>query len=131
MSRTSKFTAVVIGLAVILGCGGSKRQATGSGAHDRFEEVGLASWYGKPYHGRTTASGERYDMNELTAAHRTLPFGTVVEVRNLENGREVRVRITDRGPFVDGRIIDLSRAAARKIAMIDAGVVRVRIVAVR
>lgn len=88
---------------------------------------GLASWYGREFHGRPTASGERYDMHELTAAHRTLPFGTRVRVTNLENGRSVRVRINDRGPFVDGRIIDLSYGAAKKIAMVKAGVVRVRL----
>lgn len=128
MSRTVKILPLLLALLIASGCGGGKR--SGADAPQRYEETGLASWYGKPFHGRTTASGERYDMNELTAAHRTLAFGTVVDVKNLENGREVRVRITDRGPFVDGRIIDLSRAAARKIAMIEAGVVRVRIVAV-
>jgi rare lipoprotein A len=90
-------------------------------------EYGIASWYGYPYHGRRSASGEIYDMEKLTAAHRTLPFGTWVEVQNLSNGRKVQVRVTDRGPFVDGRIIDLSRAAARHIDMLRAGVVRVRL----
>jgi rare lipoprotein A len=86
-----------------------------------------ASWYGHPYHGRPSSSGEIYDMEKLTAAHRTLPFGTVVEVRNLANGRTVQVRINDRGPFVDGRIIDLSRAAAVAIGMWGAGTAKVRI----
>ena len=90
-------------------------------------EKGIASWYGKKYHGRLTANGERYDMHKLTAAHRTLPFGTVVEVTNLENGRKVRVRINDRGPFVKGRIIDLSYKAAGELAMVHSGVARVRI----
>ena len=90
-------------------------------------ETGLASWYGDPYHGRQTASGEIYDMNEWTAAHRTLPFGTWVEVTNLTNAKRVSVRITDRGPFVDGRIIDLSRAAAKQIDMIGPGTARVRL----
>ena len=76
---------------------------------------------------RKTASGERYDMNKLTAAHRELPFGTRVRVTNLDNGRQVEVRITDRGPFIRGRIIDLSREAARRIGMIQAGTARVRI----
>jgi rare lipoprotein A len=93
----------------------------------RYSETGVASWYGKPYHGRKTASGERYDMTELTAAHRTLPFGVVVKVTHLGNGRTVKVRITDRGPFVDGRIIDLSRKAAKRLDMVDEGVARVRI----
>jgi rare lipoprotein A len=88
-------------------------------------EEGLASWYGRPYHGRRTASGEIYDMYALTAAHRTLPFGTEVRVHDLENGRAVNVRINDRGPFVEGRIIDLSYAAARAVQM--PGVARVRL----
>lgn len=92
-----------------------------------WEQTGVASWYGDPFHGRTTASGERYDQEGLTAAHRTLPFGTWVRVENLENGRTVRVRITDRGPFVDDRIIDLSRAAARNLGLIGPGTGRVRI----
>jgi rare lipoprotein A len=91
----------------------------------------MASWYGEPYHGRKTASGERYDMHQMTAAHRTLPFGTVVRVTNLENGRKVEVRITDRGPFKKGRIIDVSYAAARKLGMIDPGVVKVKLVVVK
>lgn len=90
-------------------------------------ETGIASWYGYPYHGRRTASGEIYDMEKLTAAHRTLPFGTWVEVTNLDNRKRVRVRITDRGPFVEGRIIDLSLAAAREIDMVRAGIVKVRV----
>jgi len=78
--------------------------------HAGATEVGDASWYGYPYHGRRAANGEIYDMEKLTAAHRTLPFETWVEVRNLSNEKKVTVRITDRGPFVDGRIIDLSNA---------------------
>jgi len=93
-----------------------------------FEERGRASWYGKPYHGRRTASGETYDMHELTAAHPTLPFGSLVRVTNLDNGRSTVVRINDRGPFVAGRIIDVSYAAARRLAMLRAGVVRVELV---
>jgi rare lipoprotein A len=80
-------------------------------------EEGIASWYGHPYHGRPTASGEIYNMYDMTAAHRTLPFGTRVKVHDLENGREVTVRINDRGPFVEGRIIDLSYAAAQAMHM--------------
>ena len=89
------------------------------------EETGTASWYGHPYHGRRTASGEVYDMNELTAAHRTLPLGSRLMVTNLDNGQAVEVRINDRGPFVKGRIIDLSKAAASRIDM--SGVAKVRI----
>jgi rare lipoprotein A len=90
-------------------------------------EVGLASWYGEPHHGQPTASGEIYDMNGLTAAHRTLPLGTRLRVVNLENGRVVRVRVNDRGPYVDGRIVDLSREAARALDMEQRGVAPVRI----
>lgn len=90
-------------------------------------EVGIASWYGHPYHGRRAASGEIYDMEQLTAAHRTLAFGTLVRVRNLSNGKAVEVRINDRGPFIDGRIIDLSRAAARAIDLIRPGTAPVRL----
>jgi rare lipoprotein A len=90
-------------------------------------ETGLASWYGEPYHGRRAANGEIYDMNQLTAAHRTMPFETAVRVTNLRNGREVDVRITDRGPFVEGRIIDLSLAAAQAIDMVTEGVGKVEL----
>jgi rare lipoprotein A len=90
-------------------------------------QVGKASWYGRPHHGRKTASGEIYDMNALTAAHRTLPLGTRVRVTNTDNGRSVVVRINDRGPFVDGRVIDLSRAAARELGATGHGLVPVRI----
>jgi len=87
----------------------------------------MASWYGEPYNGRRSANGEIYDMEQLTAAHRTLPFDTWVEVDDLDNGKHVDVRITDRGPFVAGRIIDLSRAAAREIDLLGPGVARVRL----
>jgi rare lipoprotein A len=93
----------------------------------RSTETGLASWYGHPYHGRAAANGEIYDMEKLTAAHRTLPFGTMVRVTNLGNGKSVEVRIIDRGPFVAGRIIDLSHAAAEAIEMIGPGVAQVRV----
>ena len=90
-------------------------------------EKGEASWYGEPYNGRRTASGEIFDMEQLTAAHRTLPFQTWVEVTNLDNGKQVDVRITDRGPFVDGRIIDLSRGAAREIGLLRTGIAKVQL----
>jgi rare lipoprotein A len=91
-----------------------------------FEE-GIASWYGIPYHGRRAANGEIYDMHKMTAAHRTLPFDTIVRVTNTKNGKQTEVRINDRGPFVDGRVIDLSFAAAREIDAVAAGVVPVRL----
>src|SRR5438552_7470069 len=90
-------------------------------------QVGVASWYGPGFHGNRTANGEIYDQYELTAAHPSLPLGTRVMVTNLENGRAVQVRVNDRGPFVDGRAIDLSYAAARTISMVGPGTVRVRI----
>ena len=90
-------------------------------------EEGNASWYGAPFHGRRASNGEVYDMYKLTAAHRTLPFGTVVRVTNLGNGKSTVVRVTDRGPFVANRIIDLSYAAAREIESIGPGVVPVRL----
>jgi rare lipoprotein A len=92
-----------------------------------YTEEGIASWYGVPFHGRRASNGEIYDMNKLTAAHRTLPFDTVVRVTNLSNGKFTVVRITDRGPFVDNRIIDLSMAAAREIDSVGLGVVPVRL----
>ena len=90
-------------------------------------QTGKASWYGDAHHGKKTASGEIYDMNELTAAHRSLPLGSRVRVTNVENNRSVVVRINDRGPFVRGRIIDLSRAAARELGSLGAGVFTVRL----
>lgn len=94
---------------------------------DRYEEIGQASWYGPWHQGRPTASGERFDMHKLTAAHRSLPLGTNVRVTNLENGRSVDVTINDRGPYVDGRVIDLSRRAARVLHMEKAGLAPVMI----
>lgn len=95
--------------------------------HDNYANVGLASYYGKALHGRKTASGQIYNMNNLTAAHRRLPFGTKLKVINLKNNREVIVRINDRGPYKTGRIIDLSKAAARKLGMLKNGIVKVKI----
>jgi peptidoglycan lytic transglycosylase len=90
-------------------------------------ETGVASWYGQEFHGRPTSSREVFDMNDMTAAHRTLPFGTSVMVTNLANGRSVVVRINDRGPFIRGRIIDLSYAAARVLDIVGPGTARVRL----
>jgi len=91
------------------------------------DQEGIASWYGGKFHGRTTANGEIFDTNKFTAAHKTLPFGTMIKVTNLENGSTTIVRINDRGPFIPGRIIDLSRAAATAIDMTGKGVARVRL----
>lgn len=90
-------------------------------------ETGVASYYGAKYHGKPTASGEIFDMNELTAAHPTLTFGTRVKVTHLENNRSVIVRINDRGPFVQGRVIDLSQAAATELQLLQSGLARVKI----
>ena len=96
--------------------------------HSHHGQTGYASYYARAHDGLRTASGERYDMDELTAAHRTLPFGTRVRVTNLENGRHVVVRINDRGPFRKGRVIDVSYAAARKLGLVHSGVAKVRVV---
>jgi len=88
---------------------------------EKFYQKGLASWYGREFHGKTTASGEKFDMNDMTAAHKTLPFGTVVEVKNLENGKSVRLKINDRGPYRGNRIIDLSFSGAKELGIIKAG----------
>ena len=96
----------------------------------KYSEIGSASWYGKKFHGRPTASGEIYDMYKLTAAHKKLPLGTYVKVTNLSNGKSVIVKINDRGPYVKGRIIDLSYAAAKKIGMVKKGVQKVKIEAI-
>jgi rare lipoprotein A len=93
-----------------------------------FVQHGQASWYGPGFHGRKTASGERFDQHQLTAAHRKLPLGTRATVTNLGNGRTVEVEINDRGPYVGGRIIDLSKAAARKLGMEHSGTAKVRVV---
>ena len=92
-----------------------------------YDEIGIASWYGPNFHGKKTANGEIYNQNELTAAHKTLPMPTIVEVINLENDLKLRVRINDRGPFVRGRIIDLSKRAAQELDVIRNGIARVRV----
>jgi rare lipoprotein A len=117
--------ATVLLLAV--SCGPRKPPSERPAPDSAWDEEGIASWYGKKFHGRQTANGERYDMHGISAAHRTLPFGTVVLVRNMNNGKELKVRINDRGPFIKGRIIDLSYGAARKLDMIRDGIVPVRI----
>jgi rare lipoprotein A len=108
--------AIAFAAAFAAGCASSRPRSTPLDV-----ERGTASWYGPGFDGRATASGETYDMHQMTAAHRTLPFGTVVEVRNLANGLTTQVRINDRGPFRKNRIIDLSNAAARAIEMIGPG----------
>lgn len=113
-----------MGLAFLAGCAATSPKAKAPAA----AEIGLASYYADRFHGRLTANGERYDRQALTAAHRHLPFGTRVVVTRLDDRRAVTVRINDRGPFVRGRIIDLSHAAAQKLDMLRQGVVKVRVV---
>lgn len=93
----------------------------------KFKQRGIASWYGKYWHGRLTANGEKYDMNARTAAHKTLPLGSMVHVRNLDNGKTATVRINDRGPFVRGRIIDMSYWGAKKLGIVDSGTATVQL----
>jgi rare lipoprotein A len=92
-----------------------------------YDETGMASWYGPQFHGRMTASGEKYDQYEMTAAHRTLPMPAVIRVTRLDSGKSVEVRVNDRGPFAHGRILDLSQAAARELDMVRDGTARVRV----
>jgi rare lipoprotein A len=114
--------SVVLAISVLLGADGNPVPP-----RPYEPETGVASWYGYPYHGQMSAGGEVYDMEKMTAAHPTLPFGTWVRVMNLRNERSVEVRITDRGPFVEGRVIDLSKAAARSVDMLDYGTATVRV----
>jgi rare lipoprotein A (peptidoglycan hydrolase) len=114
------------------GCTPAPRYTRSSSAHHRAQRgrhrlSGIASYYGRTFHRKKTASGERFNMYAFTAAHKTLPFGTRVKVTNVENGRSVIVRINDRGPHKKGRVLDLSLGAARKIGMVSAGTARVRI----
>jgi rare lipoprotein A len=116
--------------ASALGCassGGGLPSVSFDDDRDRDAEVGKASFYAHRFHGRSTASGETYDETKLTAAHRTLPFGTRVRVTNLENGRSVSLRINDRGPHRKGRVIDVSYVAAKRLGFVRDGVARVRV----
>lgn len=125
--------ALLLAAVVFSGCAHKKKNvkvipppAPMKSVNPGYTETGRASWYGHPYHGRPAADGEIYDMETMVAAHRTLPFDTWVRVYDLDNNRMVEVRIIDRGPFVDGRIIDLSHAAAKAIDMIGPGTANVR-----
>jgi rare lipoprotein A len=123
MTRGALVAALASCALVVGACSHAPRP---SGAIES-SETGQASYYGDEFEGRRTASGERYELDHLTAAHRTLPFGTRVRVTNLENDKDVEVVINDRGPHKKGRIVDLSRRAAHEIDMIKAGVARVRL----
>ncbi len=111
--------------ALLIGCASAPTTTSPDGQSHEVE--GKASWYGEQFHGNQTASGETYNMHEHTAAHRTLPFGTRVRVTRADNGRSVVVRINDRGPFTDGRVIDLSYAAAAEVGMVNDGVAPVEL----
>jgi rare lipoprotein A len=120
-------TVLVLVLGLLAACAGKQAATRPPG----YEQTGLASYYAHKFHGRKTASGERYNEKALTAAHPSLPFGTLVRVVNLRNKRAVTVRINDRGPFVKKRIIDVSYAAARKLKMVGQGVVPVRVILIK
>lgn len=131
--QRSLVLGVVLLLSGLVSCAGCRSAQTVPGAERVRERPsghvhrGVASWYGPKFHGRLTANGETYDMHGLTAAHRTLPFGTWVRVTHLGNGRSVDLRINDRGPFVKGRMIDVSYAAAQRLDLVGSGTARVEI----
>lgn len=121
--RLALLVGVLCAAWQLAGCASERYARPSTGLTQR----GIASWYGPDFHGKRTASGEVYDMHALTAAHRELPLDTVIAVKNLDNGRSVEVRVNDRGPFVRGRVLDLSYAAARELDMIGPGLARVEI----
>ena len=124
LTRDKRPQLFLVAIAIfIIGCS----TATSAQQERAFEQSGKASYYARKFHGRTTASGERYNEKAMTAAHRTLPFGAKVEVQDLKSGRKILVRINDRGPFVKGRIIDLTRAAFDRIGNLDSGLIKVKI----
>jgi rare lipoprotein A len=135
MHARRRYAALLVFVVLVAGC--SRARSPGPESLSRGprkagrEEIGYASFYAGRHHGKSTASGEAFDKNALTAAHRSLPFGTRLEVTNLENDRSVVVRVNDRGPYVPGRIVDLSLAAAKAIGMANDGVTRVRLRSLR
>jgi len=129
---TARWTPVIAAAAIALaGCGTASPRFLSRDASvpagGKYQLQGIASYYAEEFNGRPTASGEIYDMNKLTAAHRSLPFNTIVKVLNLQNGLSVNVRINDRGPFKDDRVIDLSLAGARQLGMIPLGTAPVKL----
>ncbi|MEO5616281.1 MAG: septal ring lytic transglycosylase RlpA family protein [Candidatus Eisenbacteria bacterium] len=126
---TCFISAVVLAATLVAGCAttGGRTGRRAAAPAPAAEMVGVASYYGREHHGRRTASGERFDMKAMTAAHPTLPFGTRVRVTNLANDRSVIVRINDRGPFKRGRILDVSQGAATELGMIGPGTAKVRV----
>lgn len=128
-----KALCLLLFLAVLAGCSTAPRSVPGPAPREKpeYHDSGKASFYSDRFNNRKTASGERYNPQDITAAHRSLPFGTKVRVTNVQNGKSVVVRINDRGPFVRGRVIDLSRSAFARIGDLSAGVVKVRIEVIR
>jgi rare lipoprotein A len=137
-SRHQRWVCLAIAIAVVLAAAtsachrGVKYQRVEDftplpRVEEGWSERGMASWYGHPFHGRLTANGERYDMNKLSCAHKTLPIGTIIRVQNRANGRHLHLRINDRGPYVRGRIIDCSREAAAELGFLEDGLAPVRI----
>jgi rare lipoprotein A len=126
ISSASRFLIATLPLLLAVGCSVNRRPEASPGFGKPMQS-GVASWYGPGFHGRRTASGERYNMNDLTAAHPTLPFGTRLEVRNVRTGQSVVVRVNDRGPFAKSRILDLSYAAAREAGVYGPGTAYVEI----
>lgn len=125
--RQLSFILFICSFFVLASCSRKSRPESSTANEKQVTEKGQASYYADKFEGRKTANGEIFSQSKLTAAHRTLPFGTIVVVKNLANGKTVKVRINDRGPFVSGRIIDLSRAAASALGYINAGVTSVEI----
>lgn len=127
-SRKTSPVVCLLLVFVLAGCGAATPRFGSIDARSTSDELsGFASYYAEEFHGRATASGEPYNMHDLTAAHRTLPFNSRIRVRNLDNGREVIVRINDRGPFKQGRVVDLSLEAAKHIGLIPTGTARVQL----
>ena len=120
-SRLSALLLITLMIGTLAACSGVPKPVYFPGYPIGFVERGVASWYGPGFHGNKTANGERYDMHQLTAAHRTLPLGSIAVVRSMSTGRQVTVRINDRGPFARGRVLDLSLAGANALGMIGAG----------
>jgi len=125
--RSVPLVAALAALALLAGCSRAVMTTPPVPPVAGTEEVGMASWYGAPHHGRRTASGEVYDMHQLTAAHKTLPFGTRVLVTNRDTSQSAEVRVNDRGPFVEGRVLDVSYAAARLLGAVGPGVIPVSV----
>jgi rare lipoprotein A len=125
--RQVPLVVALAALALLAGCSRAVMTTPSVPPVTGMEEVGMASWYGAPHHGRRTASGEVFDMHQLTAAHKTLPFGTRLLVTNRDTSQSVEVRVNDRGPFVGGRILDVSYAAARLLGAVGPGLIPVRV----